>query len=162
MPRALAIVLALCACSGPLSGQLSFPPNVQASGGTVIDGGFVTNLVVLMANFDQPGTSCAQQLSGALSGQSVTIRMWNSDGSIVIPASYAIGGPQTGSLAAVTLTVTYPDGGSRVIATAASGSVSLSNIRSVTLGTFTAAMVLADGGAGGQLNGSFDPGFCGG
>jgi hypothetical protein len=161
MRFAIATSLSLCACAGPLSGPLAFPPNIQVSGGMVDAGGFVTDLIVIMADFDESGTSCTQQLSMTLSGKTLVIDMRNSDGSIVVPGSYAVGAT-AGSVATLSMQVTYPDGGIEPVARAVSGNVTLTNVRSLTAGSFSVSMVLADGGSGGVLNGSFNPQFCGG
>jgi hypothetical protein len=163
MRRCLLLTVASFGCSGPLSGPLAFDPSIQASGGTVVDGGFATDLSVVMASFDQGGTDCAAQLALTLSGRALVIRMWNSDGSIVIPAVYQLGSAvNVGTLATIVLRNNLSDGGWDEIASAASGTVTLTNIRSLTTGSFTAMMVLPDGGSGGQLTGNFDPLFCGG
>jgi hypothetical protein len=129
----------------------------------VDDGGFATDLSVVMASFDQSGTDCAAQVALTPSGKALVIRMWNSDGSIVIPADYQLGSvASAGPLATIILRNNLSDGGWDEIASAVTGTVSLTNIRSQTTGSFTAMMLLADGGSGGQLTGNFDPLFCGG
>ncbi len=157
--RNLVVLLALSACSSSnLDGLLSFSANTETAGGNVEDGGVAEELILLIASLDQGSAYCGDS-NTALNGTLLLIDLVSTP--FVIPGSYPVsdaGG--TGQVAFVNVVV-VDDGGQTKVGGGVSGSVTLTQITPLTTGTFSATMVLADGGSGGDLSGSFNATFCG-
>jgi hypothetical protein len=165
MAKSLVVLLALCACSSTLNGMLSFTPNTELAGGNLEDGGVVGELIILLASLDEGSANCGQS-NPVLAGQLLIIDLVSTP--IVLPGLYPVSdtsdagnnGKDAGNVAFVSV-VTTNDGGQNKLGGGLSGSVTLTQVAPLTTGSFSATMVLADGGSGGNLSGSFNATFCG-
>jgi hypothetical protein len=163
MVKSIVMLLALSACSSNLNGMLSFTTNTELAGGQLRDGGVVADLDITLASIDQGPIDCAGESSPALTGRVLVVRLVASGegAALVVPGSYPVSNPDDAGNVAFLYLFTADDAGQNQIGNGVSGSVTLTQITPLTTGTFSATMVLTDGGSGGDLSGSFNATFCG-
>ena len=168
--RKLLILTAMfgCSSSSSLNGVGAFSPNTQLSE-EVTDAGpdLLPSLEIDMAAIASGPVSCAQALDGgvALIGQFLGMSLFKADGTLVTTGTYQIVDPNLpvfpdgGNLVNLSISSGDLDAGVNEVGIGVSGTVTLSEKSPESSGSFSATILLADGG-GGNLTGNFSATLC--